>query len=143
MQSSFKSQPPSFIEEIQRDLRATAMRANHIIFMGYSLPLDDVTYRAFFSARCQREKGRDEQPVRCTIVDFDTNNPGWYGPTALETRMPTPKKDGVVHAAWDIFGKDRVRFFGGGVPNVFLDGGGKVTQQKVDYLLDWSSTEVT
>jgi ribosomal protein S27AE len=54
MQSSFKPRPPSFIEEIQRDLRATTMQGDHIIFMGYSLPPDDVTYRAFFSARQQR-----------------------------------------------------------------------------------------
>jgi len=66
MQSSFKPQPPSFIEEIQRDLRATTMRADHIIFMGYSFPVDDVTYRAFFSARRQHSK-----PVFCTVVDLD------------------------------------------------------------------------
>ena len=41
MQSSFKARPPSFIEEIQRDLQAMTMQANHIIFMGYSLPPDD------------------------------------------------------------------------------------------------------
>jgi hypothetical protein len=64
MQSSFKSQPPSFIEEIQQELRATTMGANHIIFMGYSLPPDDVTYRAFFSAR--RGHWQRGQPVRCT-----------------------------------------------------------------------------
>jgi hypothetical protein len=33
MQSSFKPRPPSFIEEIERDLRATTMQADHIIFM--------------------------------------------------------------------------------------------------------------
>jgi hypothetical protein len=57
MQSSFKSNPPSFIEEIRRNLRATTMQANHIILMGYSLPQDDITYCAFFSASCQRHKG--------------------------------------------------------------------------------------
>jgi len=56
MQSSYKPLPPSFIEEIQRELRATTMQASHIIFMGYSLPPDDVTYRAFFSARRQRRE---------------------------------------------------------------------------------------
>ena len=76
MQSSFKSQPPSFIEEIQRDLRATTMQANHIIFMGYSLPQDDVTYRAFFSASCQRHKGPSDQQVRCTIIGKE-NEPSW------------------------------------------------------------------
>ena len=68
MQSSFKAQPPSFIEEIQRDLRATTMRASHIIFMGYSLPQDDVTYRAFFSARRQRAS---DNRVTCTVVGKD------------------------------------------------------------------------
>src|SRR5205085_11699919 len=84
MQSSFKSQPPSFIEEIQRDLRATTMQADHIIFMGYSLPPDDVTYRAFFSARRRRAERRQDDPVRCTIVDKNSSNPDWYGPDALK-----------------------------------------------------------
>ena len=83
MQSSFKSRPPSFIEEIQRDLRATTMQANHIIFMGYSLPQDDVTYRAFFSASRQRHKGPSDQQVRCTVVSKEPDNPGWYGPAEM------------------------------------------------------------
>lgn len=73
MQSSFKARPPSFIEEIQRDLRATTMQADHIIFMGYSLPPDDVTYRAFFSAR--RQKGGKD--VHCTVVGKGEDNPEW------------------------------------------------------------------
>lgn len=77
MQSSFKSQPPSFIEEIQRDLRAVTMQANHIIFMGYSLPPDDVTYRAFFSARRHRRKETKDDPVRCTVVGKSDENPDW------------------------------------------------------------------
>ena len=105
--------------EIQRELRATAMRANHIILMGYSLPRDDVTYRAFFSAR--RGHWQRRQPVRCTIVNRDTSNPNWYGPDALRS-LDLPK-DHVVEAARDIFGPENVRFYGGGIPNVFLDGG--------------------
>ena len=134
MQSSFKSQPPSFIEEIQRDLRATTMQANHIIFMGYSLPPDDVTYRAFFSARRQHEGG----PVHCTVVDKNDENPGWYGPQALKTRS-FPRCN-VVKTACDIFGEDNVRFYGGGIPNVFLDGGIS-TNTALEQLLNWSSTE--
>jgi hypothetical protein len=42
------------------------MQVDHIIFMGYSLPPDDVTYRAFFSARRQRQGAQ----VRCTVVGF-------------------------------------------------------------------------
>ena len=132
MQSSFKSRPPSFIEEIQRDLRATTMQANHIIFMGYSLPPDDVTYRAFFSARRQR-RGTE---VRCTVVDRDPCNPDWYGPAALKTR--TFCDASPVNAACDIFGKENVRFYGGGVSNVFLDKGTAIAA-KLNYLLNWRS----
>jgi hypothetical protein len=133
MQSSFKPRLPSFIEEIQRELRATTMRASHIIFMGYSLPPDDVTYRAFFSARRQR-RGTE---VLCTVVDWDRRNPGWYKPTALKAR--TFREASPVNAACDIFGKDNVRFYGGGVPDVFLDKG-KVTDAKLEQLLSWHST---
>lgn len=80
MQSSFKPRPPSFIEEIQRDLRATTMQAHHIIFMGYSLPPDDVTYRAFFSASRQRSRSRHEQPVQCTVVGLEPSDSHWCGP---------------------------------------------------------------
>lgn len=132
MQSSFKPQPPSFIEEIQRELRATTMQASHIIFMGYSLPPDDVTYRAFFSARQQR-RGTE---VRCTVVDWDPDNPDWYGPVALKTR--TLGEASPVNAACDIFGKENVRFYGGGVPGVFIDNG-KATPEKLNKLLTWNS----
>jgi hypothetical protein len=136
MQSSFKPRQPSFIEEIQRELRATTMHANHIIFMGYSLPADDVTYRAFFSARRQR-RGAE---VRCTVVSHDPKNPGWYGPSSLDTRLNKKKFADIspVNAARDIFGKENVRFYGGGVPDVFLDEG-KVTDTSLEKLLTWSS----
>ncbi|HTU32887.1 MAG TPA: hypothetical protein VMF66_03700 [Candidatus Acidoferrum sp.] len=134
MQSSFKPRSPSFIEEIARDLRATAMRADHIIFMGYSLPPDDVTYRAFFAARQQRES----DGVKCTVVDKDGSDPRWYGPAELERRMRTLNKASPVRAACDIFGRQRVRFYDGGIPDVFLDQG-TATDAKLDQLLTWSS----
>jgi len=136
MQSSFKASPPSFIEEIQRDLRATTMQANHIIFMGYSLPPDDVTYRAFFSARRQCHKGPGDQQVRCTVIGKEPDHPGWYGPNEIETRIF--KDASPVNAALDIFGKKNVRFYGGGVPNVFRDSGGGVTEAALERLLTWS-----
>ncbi len=136
MQSSFKSPPPSFFDEIQRDLRAAAMQADHIIFMGYSLPPDDVAYRAFFSARCQRARKPDEFVPRCSIVGWDQGHLDWYGPAVLDSwSLP---KDGVIQAARDIFGKQNVRFYGGGAPNIFLDDAGNATQDKLKQLLEWS-----
>ena len=42
-QTSFKTAPPPFLEEIQREMRVVVQEADHIVLMGYSLPLDDVT----------------------------------------------------------------------------------------------------
>lgn len=50
MQSSFKGAAAPFLEEINRDLRVAVQEAGHIILMGYSLPPDDVEFRAFFAA---------------------------------------------------------------------------------------------
>lgn len=134
MQSSFKPRPPSFIEEIERDLRATTMRADHVIFMGYSLPPDDVTYRAFFSARGQRSG-----LVRCTVVSKPEENPSWYGPDDLKKRIAAGdlEDSSPARAACDIFGEDNVRLYTGGIPGVFLDQG-KATAAKLDRLLTWT-----
>jgi hypothetical protein len=136
MQSSFKPIPPSFIEEIQRDLRATTMQADHIIFMGYSLPPDDVTYRAFFSAKRQRSEG-PKCKVRCTVVDRCEEYPDWYGPAELNTMMERLPEVHPVKAARDIFGEDNVRFYGGGIPNVFLEGD-QATDAALERLLNWT-----
>jgi hypothetical protein len=137
MQSSFKPRPPSFIEEIQRELRATTMQANHMIFMGYSLPPDDVIYRAFFSARRQRQS---DDEVRCTVIGKDKRNPHWYGPTEVQRRIQKGRfsESAPVVAACDIFGGENVRFYGGGIPEVFLDKG-RATSAKLKYLLKWSA----
>jgi hypothetical protein len=136
MQRSFKPRPPSFIEEIQRDLRSTTMKANHIIFMGYSLPPDDVTYRAFFSARRQRCKHKNDRPVRCTVVGLDKERPHWYRSSDLEQIVLS--EGHPVRAAMDIFGTDNVRFYGGGIPGVFTNSTGAVTDDALENLLIWS-----
>ncbi|MEI6986499.1 MAG: hypothetical protein WCK65_10245 [Rhodospirillaceae bacterium] len=139
MQSSFKQTPPSFIDEIQRDLRALVMKADHIIFMGYSLPPDDVSYRSFFAARRQRMSTNDkETSVRCTIIDYDKKKPHWIGHADL--RQEDFDERSVVRSALDIFGKGNVRFYGGGVPNVFLDGGGNVSAARLEELLTWPNS---
>ena len=130
MQSSVKSRPPSFIEEIQRDLQAMTMQAAHVIFMGYSLPPDDVIYRAFFAARSQRAESK---PVRCTVVNKDERYPGWYPPDELKTKAI---KNDALEAAAEVFGAENVRFYGGGIPEVFLDRG-VATEEKLEALLTW------
>ena len=141
MQTNFKKAFPPVIEEIQRDMRVLVQSAEHIVLMGYSLPSDDVVYRSFFAARRQRDPGK---PVKCTIVDYDPSCPAnrcWLEPSEWPEQMKsrdkseTPRR--TLEAARDIFGEKNVRFYGGGVPNVFLKGG-QVTEAAVNRLLNWS-----
>ena len=134
MQSNFKGLPPPYLAEIERDLRVLVQRANHVVFMGYSLPQDDVDYRAFFAARRRRsgaDGSGDCDRVTCSVVVGKDGDRRWLGPSELPTCHPT------VKAACDVFGKKNVRYYGGGIPNVFMDGD-KVTDAAVDRLLNWS-----
>ena len=137
MQSNFKDQPPPFLEEISRDLRVAVQEAHHIILMGYTLPTDDVDYRAFFAAR-----RRPNSTVKCSVVVGTEEELRWLGPSEWPHRLDAMKV-GVaprttLEAASDLFGKENVRFFGGGIPQVFLDGG-RVTEGAVERLLNWDA----
>ena len=131
-QTSFKTAPPPFLEEIQREMRVVVQEANHIVFLGYSLPKDDITYRAFLAARVGKDP---EDPVRCSVVD---KQPGyesrWLYSEELQNRKPLPD---VVTRASEVFGPEHVRYFGGGIPDVFLDGGAAVTRNAIERLLTW------
>ncbi|MBD8736859.1 hypothetical protein [Sphingomonas sp. CFBP 13706] len=133
MQSSFKQTPPSFIDEIQRDLRAIVMQADHVILMGYSLPPDDVAYRAFFAARRRRTAGGT--PVRCTVVGFDRTLPPLAGPGGIDPDVLA--RQPAVASAREIFGEDNVRFCGEGVPGSFCDASGVLSGPKLDALFEW------
>ena len=133
-QTNFKTRPPPFIEEIQREMRVVVQNADHIVFMGYSLPSDDVTYRAFFAARMQRSKPSD---VRCSVVDMKTGFPNrWMYPEELNSHRELPD---VLKATRGLFGSANVRYFGAGVPDVFLEGEAGVTDHAVHRLLNWDS----
>ena len=140
MQSSFKGPPPPFLDEIKRDLRVAVQKADHIVLMGYSLPQDDVDYRAFFAARRSRDP---KNPVRCSVITLSKkHDPQWHGPSECAAMLPKMEKGETprttLEAAGDLFGKENVRFYGGGVPNVFLDGG-RVTDSAVEKLLTWEN----
>ena len=141
MQSNFKNPPPPFLDEIKRDLRVAVQNADHIVLMGYSLPPDDVDYRAFFAARRRLDP---DNPVKCSVVSrLNEHSPQyWCGPSEWLAMLPRMEKAEppltTLEAASDLFGKDNVRFYGGGIPNVFLDGG-RVTDSAVDDLLIWKN----
>ena len=138
MQTNFKTAPPPFLDEIQREMRVVVQEADHIVLAGYSLPPDDVTYRAFFSARTRRNLNGDTdagRKVRCSVVGLNHRyGNGWIYPAEIRANGEPPE---TVKNAQDVFGEENVRFFGGGVPGVFLDGGGRVSARTVERLLVW------
>ncbi len=136
MQTNFKTPPPPFIEEIQREMRVVVQKADHIVLLGYSLPPDDVTYRAFFAARA-RGKGTDEL-VRCSVVDKVEGCEGrWLYEADIDAlARRTGELPHGVTSARALFGTENVRFFGGGVPQAFMDGD-RVSNYAVDRLLTW------
>ena len=134
MQSNFKGTPPPFIQEIQNDLRVAVEAAEHIILFGYSLPPDDVIYRAFFAARKKRR-----EKVRCSVVGVGYDDV-WHYSDEIDGLLKEMKQNEspatTLQAARDLFGRDNVRFYGGGIPNVFYDGG-LVSKEKFHQLINW------
>jgi len=140
MQSNFKPQAPSFIDEVQRDLRVATQAASHIVLMGYSLPPDDVAYRAFFAARRQR-RGNGVPAVCCSVVVGRDWGDRWHGPDSVDELLPTMPEGQAprttLEAARDLFGRENVRFFGGGIPQVFCDGE-DASAARVQALIEWT-----
>ncbi len=60
----------------------------------------------------------------------------WLYPEDFQIMSSLPE---VVLAARELFRPDNVRYFGAGIPEVFLGGGATVTADSVDRLLRWES----
>ena len=96
-----------------------------------TLPPDDVTYRAFLAARSAYTGDRP----KCSVVGkTDPDEDLWLYPDELDAGPPVPD---VVDSARALFGRDNVRFYGAGAPQVFLGRGGTVTDAAVERLLNW------
>lgn len=134
MQSAFKGNHPSFVEEIQRDMKVSLEKAYHIILFGYSLPQDDFIYKSILTARQMREK---DSQVFCSVVNFDKNAPSkWlYGEELNKFIQANPNSDftEVIYRAKAIFGEN-VRGYGAGIPSVFLNQDGKVDHSQIKQL---------
>lgn len=140
MQSSFKGKHPSFIEEVQRDMRVSLEGAKHVVLMGYSLPPDDVIYRSILASR----KNRAKDKLYCSVVSHEVlSTNGWISGQRLEEYVKVLKETKpdasilrTIRSAKELFGAEHIRVCSDGVPNVFLQSiGGGVSVDKVRDLL--------
>lgn len=139
MQSSFKLNHSSFIEEIQRDMRVAIEGAKHILLFGYSLPEDDVIYRSLLAARKKySEQGNIPYCSVATGRIADAPNK-WLEGRELDEFLDQKADSSfaeVVKTAFDIFGRDNVRGYACGIPAVFMDeSGANASKARVKELL--------
>ena len=142
IQSAFKGRNTSFIEEIQRDMRIAFEKSNHIIFLGYSLPSDDISYRSMLSSRCQ-QKNKKGDKLRVTVVLYDSESERkWYEGDDLQSylveRSNTEAAQSIVRIK-EVLGEDTpIRAYLQGIPDVFLDCNENVSKENVLNLINWN-----
>lgn len=137
MQSGLRGRRPAFLEEIHHEIRICLENARHVLFMGYTLPPDDIMYRSLLAAR--QKRGTDGQPFCSVAVGADESAPdAWL--TGRELAAYLASHEGTaffrtVQAAQAIFPPEKVRGYARGIPAVFLDASGHVTPETVTDLL--------
>lgn len=134
MQSAFKDSHPTFIEDIQRDMKLSLENAKHIIFFGYSLPDDDFMYKSILRARLSRSS----KSLVCSVVGIDSKAPSkWMYGKELDDFLKENTRSNfskTIKRAKDIFGLD-VRAHGQGIPDIFLNETGGLDKMKLKKLM--------
>jgi hypothetical protein len=127
MQTQLKGSAPSFIKEITDEALSDLPSVKHIVLLGYRLPPDDTIWSATMFALLNRNKNRK---VYCSVVCGYEGPDKWlYGDEVLEVvhkYRHTDKENamgaGAIDNALNIFGKEYVRAYIGGIPLVFHNG---------------------
>ncbi|EFG88963.1 hypothetical protein CLCAR_1307 [Clostridium carboxidivorans P7] len=116
-----KSIPP--LEEIKTEMGLLMKNAKHIIFAGYSLPLDDIMVKTFFMSSIS---GNDKNKLKCTVINYDEDYKcakEWLTGSDIERYVKKSKNASVVECienVCDIFNLENVRISLKGIPNVFM-----------------------
>lgn len=128
MQTQLKQQPPSFIREAMDEALADITHAKHIVLLGYSMPLDDAIWGSLLSMMSRRKDG---ERLYCSVVaTHDPDGPkGWLYGKDLEDYLNSKRKlvddkekIRAINNAITVFGKENVRAYVQGIPNVFGEG---------------------
>ena len=149
MQTMYKSTPTSFLEEIQRNVKVSIEKARHIVLLGYSLPVDDTIWQhAFAEGVRSRQEGNE---AFCSVVVGYMGEKRWLCGEELMHFVDAHRKADdsapwgadAIENAIAIFGKEKVRAWTGGIPQVF----GECTEMDVKELfypdfVEWKNTRL-
>ena len=151
MQSLYKGSPTSFIEEIQREVKVALDAARHIVLLGYSFPIDDVVWQQVF-AEAVRYRAETTQAAYCSIVVGTKGPQHWIYSEELQEYLSKHRHNenadsyGVtaIENAIAIFGKDKVRAYTGGIPQVFGDADESAVNQLLypQNFVRWDETRI-
>lgn len=151
MQTMVKGIPTSFLDEVQRESKVLLRKARHIVLFGYQLPPDDVLWQeAFAESVCSR---RDtDNYAYCSVVVGHLGEKRWlYGEELTEfvekyryTKDAAARGVKAIVNAVAVFGKDNVRAYTGGIPDVW----GNASESEVrellypDHWVNWKGTRL-
>jgi hypothetical protein len=113
MQTAVKSNMPPVLRMIQYEINACLEKAKHIIFMGFSLPDDDLVWRSVLLAR--------KNGVKCSVVLGYGGPDHWQtGKSEAEIMSGNPERFTKEFKRFiDVFGHDELRFNTHGIPDIF------------------------
>lgn len=136
IQSLSKKRNAPILEELKTEMGLLMKNAKHIIFAGYSLPIDDIMVKTFFMSSIS---GSDKHKLKCTILNYDKEyeNSGWLkGKNILEYIKKSRNNSAAecIDNICDIFPLENIRVNLSGIPDVFMEKG-KCSRSKVIDLL--------
>lgn len=137
MQTMAKRKSIPKLEEVKTEMGLLMKNAKHIIFAGYSLPIDDIMVKTFFMSSLS---GNDKSRLKCSVVTFDPDykcSSKWIRDEEIKIYLREGKRKGSVDCiknVCDIFNIDNVRVSLMGIPDVFAKNG-ESDKQSVTELL--------
>ncbi|MBO5319565.1 MAG: hypothetical protein J6B01_07180 [Ruminococcus sp.] len=111
LQTNYKIKAP-YIEEIQRSMRVSINNAQKLIFIGYSLPSDDIEYKSIF-----RIGNRNNKKVYVVLYHHDSPNEFLSAAEAMSICKNTnTDTESSIKRFCEIFGDNNVKINLAGFP---------------------------
>jgi len=122
MQTLAKRKRIPKLEEVKTEMGLLIKNAKHIIFAGYSLPIDDIMVKTFFMTSLS---GNDKSRLKCSVITLDPDykyGGKWIRGEEIKTYLNEGKRKGsldCIRNVCDIFNIENVRVSLMGIPNIF------------------------
>lgn len=123
--------------EIKMEMGLLMKNAKHIVFLGYSLPMDDIMVKTFFMSSIAAS---DKKNLKCTVINHDKNYIGsekWLeGKDIINYINNSENKSTVqcIKSICNMFDIQNVRVSLKGIPDIFMENGNCSREKVIDLL---------